>query len=180
MHSIILKDGRHIQGKEALNLWTAVEDLLAKGIEHSRSHTAEIPANLSLLDWFQGKVEELEIPSHEKDRMLQVVHDWGGYSGETIETQSFKNFWLENNMPGGMYAFAPQFTNLMSNSLQIISWWQLLIQRYWKRLRPRLSNMLLFTFPKKSCALQTLQNPPKGVRKSSSKLQAVTAKHVTM
>jgi hypothetical protein len=101
-HSIILKDGQHLEGKEALDLYTKVEKMLNNGTDYSRSHTARIPSDLSLMDWFRKKVKGLEVSQGEKDRMLQVVQNWGGYVGEPIETQSFKNCWLESSMPGGM------------------------------------------------------------------------------
>jgi hypothetical protein len=104
VHSIFLNDGKHLQGHEAWSLWTAVEDLVAEGIDFSRANTANISEQTSLMDWFSEKVNKLDVPCQQKDRMLQVVQDWGGYSGEAIETQSFKNCWLETNMPGGMSA----------------------------------------------------------------------------
>ena len=102
VHSIFLKDGKHLQGEEALSLWTAVEDLIAEGVAFSRANTANISEETSLWDWFSDKVGKLDVHHQQKDRMLQVVQDWGGYTGEAIETQSFKNIWMETNMPGGM------------------------------------------------------------------------------
>jgi hypothetical protein len=79
-----------------------VEKMLNKGTDYSRLHIAHISSDLSLMDWFREKVKGLEVSESERDRMLQVVQNWGGYVGEPIETQSFKNCWLESNMPGGM------------------------------------------------------------------------------
>jgi hypothetical protein len=101
VHSIFLKDGENLQGKEALSVWTAVEDLLATGVSFSRTHSANISQDTSLWDWFSAQVDEMGTTQQQKDRMLQVVRDWGGYSGEDIATQSFKNLWMETNMPGG-------------------------------------------------------------------------------
>lgn len=102
VHSIFLKGGKHLQGHEAWSLWNAVEDLLPEGIGYSRTNRADISEEISLMDWFSEQVKNLNTTCQQKERMLEVVQDWGGYSGEAIETQSFKNVWLETNMPRGM------------------------------------------------------------------------------
>lgn len=117
VHSIFLKDGKHLQGYEAWNLWTAVEKLLAEGIDYSRTNNTIISEKISLMDWFSEKLKTLDVPCQQKARMLEVVQSWGGYSGEAIETQSFKNVWLETNMPGGTSSarvdnFGMMFTTL--------------------------------------------------------------------
>jgi monoamine oxidase len=111
VHSIFLKDGKHLQGEEALKLWTAVEDLISEGVNFSRTSSASISEKTSLWNWFSQRAEKLDVEDRERDRMLQVVHDWGGYAGESIETQSMKNLWMETNMPGGtaICFLAPNF-----------------------------------------------------------------------
>ena len=106
VHYIFLKDGEHLQGYEAWNLWTAVENLLAEGIDYSRANRANISEKISLMDWFSEKLETLDVPCKQKARMLQVVHDWGGYTGEAIETQSFKKHLVRNNH-ARRYEFSP-------------------------------------------------------------------------
>lgn len=120
VHSIFLKDGKQLQGDEARSLWTAVENLLAEGIDYSRTNKADISEETSLMDWFPEKVKNLNISSQQKARMLEVVHDWGGYSGEAIETQSLKNVWLETNMPGGMSSACVYDLGMVINHLQTI------------------------------------------------------------
>ena len=74
VHSIFLKDGKHLQGKEALNLWTAVEDLVAKGVSFSRTYSVNISEEISLWDWFALHVEKLDIDRQEKDILLQGIN----------------------------------------------------------------------------------------------------------
>jgi NAD(P)-binding Rossmann-like domain len=48
VHSIFLKDRKHLQGEEALKLWTAVEDLIREGVNFSRTSSANISEKTSL------------------------------------------------------------------------------------------------------------------------------------
>lgn len=120
VHSIFLKDGKHLQGYEAWELWTAVENLITAGINYSRTNHANISEKINLMDWFAEKLKTIDIPCQQKARMLEVVHDWGGYSGEAIETQSFKNVWLETNMPGGIGSGGFDNFRVVIHYLQII------------------------------------------------------------
>ena len=125
VHSIFLKDGKHLQGEEALNLWTAAEDLVAKGVSFSCTNSANISEEISLWDWFSLHVERLDVDHQEKDRLLQVIYDWGGYTGESIETQSLKNLWMETNMPGGtaMCVLGSSFDGSLANTAEQTTLW---------------------------------------------------------
>lgn len=120
VHSIFLKDGKHLQGYEARSLWSAVESLLAEGIKYSRTDNADITEDTSLMDWFSQTVKDLNISCQQKARMLEVVQSWGGYTGKAIETQSFKNAWLEMTMPGGMSSSSTYDSGVATDHLQII------------------------------------------------------------
>lgn len=115
VHAIFLKDGKRLQGEEALGLYTAVEDLISEGADFSRANTTSIPENLSFWEWFKERVEDLEIDNEQRDRMLQVVQDWGGFVGESIETQSFKNLWMEVSMPGDNLMVASSYSKILHN-----------------------------------------------------------------
>ena len=102
VHSIYLADGAHLQGHEARDLQKRVWDIFDAAAEYSRANSSSIPEHMSLFDWVVKSLNESTLSSEEKDRILQVSRAWGAYVGDSVETQSLKNFWLEGGMEGGM------------------------------------------------------------------------------
>ena len=107
VHSIYLRNGTHLEGEEATQLHDQVWEIFDATSEYSRLHSSAIPADMSLLDWVVKTLDD--DPSYsaftalQKERILQVSRTWGTYVGDSIETQSLRNLWLEDGMEGGIY-----------------------------------------------------------------------------
>lgn len=74
---------------------------LDKGATFSRDSLADKGENASLWDWAKDRVEKRDKSEQHRDRILQVVQNWGSYVREPIEAQSLKNVRLETTMPVG-------------------------------------------------------------------------------
>ncbi|KAL8934893.1 MAG: hypothetical protein Q9216_005684, partial [Gyalolechia sp. 2 TL-2023] len=77
-------------------MWGIIEE----AFEYSNKHSASIPQEQSLLDFFKLKLEEKDLPQSTQERILQVCRSWGDYIGGSIEKQSLKYFWLEETIDG--------------------------------------------------------------------------------
>ncbi|KAI9722081.1 MAG: hypothetical protein M1828_004895 [Chrysothrix sp. TS-e1954] len=104
MNSIYLRDGKHITGHEADQLWGAIWQIIDEGFDYSKEHGVEINEKESLLDWMKEKVGKLSIDEDHKDRIMQLASAWGAFVGDSIATQSLKNLWLEAGLEGGQSA----------------------------------------------------------------------------
>lgn len=104
-HSIYLSDGTHLQGEDARTLHKRTWDIFDAACEYSLSNSANIPEDLSLFDWVIQSLEQSDYSDVEKDRILQVSRAWGGYVGDSVETQSLKYMYLEDGMEGGLFCY---------------------------------------------------------------------------
>ncbi|PTB68579.1 FAD/NAD(P)-binding domain-containing protein [Trichoderma citrinoviride] len=84
---------------------TMVWDIIQDAFVYSNKSSAEIDANLSLLDFFKDKVVE-KIPETEQDfqkkreTVLQMSEMWGTFVGSPVGRQSLRFFWLEECIEG--------------------------------------------------------------------------------
>jgi hypothetical protein len=88
--------------KEAAEAQTdAVWGILDDGFKFSAHNTRDIPKDMSLMKFFQDKVETSQHPPEVKRNILDHARMWGAMIGTEIERQSFKFFWLEEVIDGG-------------------------------------------------------------------------------
>ena len=80
------------------NVWDTVEEATT----YSKDNFASIPADKSLIDFFQTKIVESNLSPAESKHFLQIAGVWGDIVGEPIEGQSLKYFWLEECVGGGL------------------------------------------------------------------------------
>lgn len=80
-------------------MWTMVDE----GFEYSTNHKDEIPANMSLFDFFRERLETTNFTPSEKSACLNYCKLWGAYIGEPVERQSLKFFHLEECIEGSKY-----------------------------------------------------------------------------
>lgn len=99
-HSIYLADGTHLEGEEASTLHKRTWEIFEAACEYSRAQSDTISENLSLFDWVVQFLDQSEYSDIDKDRIRQVSRAWGGYVGESVETQSLKYMHLEEGMEG--------------------------------------------------------------------------------
>jgi len=83
--------------KQTQAVWSILDD----AFEDSRKHSATIPPQKSLMDYFRERVEERKLPAETARNMLDHARMWGAMIGTEIERQSYKFFWLEEVIDGG-------------------------------------------------------------------------------
>lgn len=83
------------------SFWSILEDAFKYSVEHS----ADIDAKTSLYDYAntrcQQDVEKCLMNKDTQTNVLEVSWVWGSSTGDSIEQQSLKFFFLEEDMEGG-------------------------------------------------------------------------------
>lgn len=77
-------------------LWAIIDE----AFEYSRKNMSSIPADKSLLDFFQEKIDATSLDKQEKEACLEMSRLWGAYVGDSIETQSLRFLFLEECIEG--------------------------------------------------------------------------------
>lgn len=101
-------DGTLLSPAEAAEYGALIWDdgLIASAFNYSRTNTASIPANESLLDYFRKEVKSLFTDLDEgaaeakRETLLHITEFWGAYVGSPVSRQSLKYFWLEECIEG--------------------------------------------------------------------------------
>lgn len=104
-HSIFDHLGQRISDETAGKLTELVWKVIEEAMEHSNSHSSSIPANQSLMDFFEERVKEMSLKmkgsaNAEREMLLQVAEMWGAFVGSPIQKQSLKFFFLEECIDG--------------------------------------------------------------------------------
>lgn len=86
-----------LESKLSKIVWTIV----VKAFQHSDINSAEIDKSKSLLDYFREQVPEIEKDPEKQSLILEQAHMWGAFTGDSIERQSLKFFFLEECIDGG-------------------------------------------------------------------------------
>ncbi|KAF2709884.1 amine oxidase [Pleomassaria siparia CBS 279.74] len=98
----LMPDARSTENNELV--WK----IIAQAMKYSNEHSASIPAEKSLYNFFEEKVKE-EFPETVKndveargrqETILQMAEMWGAFVGSPIQTQSLRFFWLEECIDG--------------------------------------------------------------------------------
>jgi hypothetical protein len=99
-------------------VWTIIE----QAMKYSNDHSAEIPADRSLYDFFREKLKEMfpaqqkthEEADRKQETVLQMAEMWGAFVGSPIQTQSLKYFWLEECIDGENLFVAETYYKILS------------------------------------------------------------------
>lgn len=100
--------GNPLSDEEAAEATEIVWDTIEEAMKYSNDHSASIPAEKSLYEYFEEKVQQLFPDSQPDDkeaqrkrtRILQKAEMWGAFVGSPVQTQSLKFFWLEECIDG--------------------------------------------------------------------------------
>lgn len=99
--SIYDESGKMLSADECRQCSGLMWGIIEEAFEYSNKHSASIPQDQSLLDFFKLKLKEKSLPEAITKRVLQACRSWGDYIGASIERQSLKYFWLEETIDGG-------------------------------------------------------------------------------
>jgi hypothetical protein len=92
----------HLVGEDSVNkAWEFLWGTIEQAFEYSSQHGDRIPPEQSLYDFFQEKVKQSTFSGEEKQLFLDLCKIWGIYTGDPIERQSLKFFFLEEVIDGG-------------------------------------------------------------------------------
>ncbi|KAI4177556.1 MAG: hypothetical protein LQ346_007668, partial [Caloplaca aetnensis] len=98
--SIFDHTGQPLSAEECKQCSGLMWGIIEEAFEYSNKHSASIPQDQSLLDFFKIKLKEKNLPETVEERVLQTCRSWGDYIGGSIEKQSLKYFWLEETIDG--------------------------------------------------------------------------------
>lgn len=93
-------NGKLLDDQIANKISEFVWDSINEAFEYSEKHGDSIPAERSLLDYFNDKVEQSSFNAAEKALCLESCKLWGTYMGEPVWRQSLKFFRLEQCIDG--------------------------------------------------------------------------------
>ncbi|KAI9734593.1 MAG: hypothetical protein M1834_002194 [Cirrosporium novae-zelandiae] len=92
--------GKLLSSEKALEYTSLLWGIISDAFQHSNEHSASIPMEKSLLDFFREKVDEKDLDQEDKDMIIDIAQMWGAYVGSPIEKQSLRFFWLEETIDG--------------------------------------------------------------------------------
>jgi hypothetical protein len=100
--------GKQMPEKEAADSFELVWEIIEQAMKYSNEETATIPAERSLYDFFEEKVQEM-IPSEmegdegvkrKRETIMDIAEMWGAFVGSPFQKQSLKFFWMEETIDG--------------------------------------------------------------------------------
>lgn len=94
-----------VAAKASEFMWTTIEE----AYKYSNTYKDSIPAERSLLDFFQERVERTGFSVEEKEACLEFCRLWGSYIGDGVERQSLRFFRLEECLDESMFCFFTSF-----------------------------------------------------------------------
>lgn len=101
--SVYDESGQLLTDKRGSEISELVWGIIDDAFKHSNEYSASIPPDMSLMDFVKVRAEELKLDSSTTKLVFQMAHIWGGYVGESIETQSLKYCWLEECLDESMF-----------------------------------------------------------------------------
>lgn len=85
---------------EALDLSSALWDMVAGAFKYSDEHAADIDPRLSVSEYFEANLAKAGVGGKRKDDLLHEAQMWGPFVGDAVESQSLKFFFLEECIEG--------------------------------------------------------------------------------
>ncbi|ORY14442.1 amine oxidase [Clohesyomyces aquaticus] len=116
--------GNHLPLNSAAEKSEMVWGIIEQAMQHSNEHSATIPAETSLYNFFEEKLEEIfsvqpigtkmEETQERKREILRMAEMWGAFVGSPIQTQSLKFFWLEECIDGENLFVADTYRKILA------------------------------------------------------------------
>lgn len=97
------ESGRRLSEQTGQEISRIVWGIIDDAFKYSNEHSAIIPPEQSLMDFFRAKVEAKKLDRYTSKLVLQYAQIWGDYVGEPTETQSLKYMWLEECIDDGWF-----------------------------------------------------------------------------
>lgn len=97
------QDGEMVEEERAKRLGELRWDVIEEAIRYSRENMQSIDKNESLGQWFEERVEKMDMTKYDKRVLVGMAEMWGCYIGDAIYRQSLKYTWLEDCCSGGEY-----------------------------------------------------------------------------
>ncbi len=101
--------GQPLSDERGMEITELVWGIIGEAFQYSNEESASIPSDMSLMDFFKAKVNELKLDEATSELVLQMAHVWGDYVGEPIEKQSLKYCWLEECLDESMLPLVSPF-----------------------------------------------------------------------
>ncbi|KAH5644207.1 hypothetical protein HBI51_122060 [Parastagonospora nodorum] len=93
--------GKQMEEGETAKNEEVVWEIIEQAMKYSNAESATIPAQKSLFNFFEEKVQGMFPDDKAKqETILQMAEMWGAFVGSPIQTQSLKYFWLEECIDG--------------------------------------------------------------------------------
>jgi hypothetical protein len=100
--------GKQMPEKDANENTELVWEIIESAMRYSNEESATIPAERSLYDYFEEKVQTMipgemegdEDVKKRRETVLKMAEMWGAFVGSPIQSQSLKFFWMEECIDG--------------------------------------------------------------------------------
>ncbi|KAL5334343.1 amine oxidase [Aspergillus crustosus] len=112
---LIASDGKPVDEVVATKVSDFLWETIEEAFRYSNSHQDDIPAEKSLLDFIQEKLEKTKLSDEEKSLCVESSRLWGAYVGDPIERQSLKFFCLEECIDGNNYFVASTYKDILAH-----------------------------------------------------------------
>lgn len=93
--------GQVLDNEQATDYFDIIWDIIAEAFKYSNRDCDNIPPHLSLLDFFKQEVCRRELNDEKRSSILDLAEMWGSFTGDPLNRQSLKWFWLEECLDGG-------------------------------------------------------------------------------
>lgn len=97
---LVSREGKYINEGLGTKISEFVWATIAQAFTYSNEHGENIPAEKSLYDFFQMKLQVTSFSKEEQQLVLDTCKLWGAYVGEPISRQSLRFFRLEECIDG--------------------------------------------------------------------------------
>lgn len=75
-------------------------EIIGEAFKYSHDHSADIPADQSLMDYVKERLDKTVPDPKQKDLLRRLAKEWGPFIGGTTDGQSLKFLWLEETLEG--------------------------------------------------------------------------------
>lgn len=93
-------NGNKIPEDEVVEASETLWGIIGEAFKYSHDHSADIPADESLMDYIKERLDKMVTDPKQKDLILRLAEEWGPFIGATTDGQSLKYMWLEETLEG--------------------------------------------------------------------------------
>ncbi|KAJ5668758.1 hypothetical protein N7462_009828 [Penicillium macrosclerotiorum] len=112
---IFSRDGSRLSEEVARQVEEFVWTTISEAFEYSSQQGDLIPADRSLYDFFQEKVQQTAFSAEVQQYCLHACRLWGAYVGDGAERQSLRFFRLEECVDGSNYVVASTYSRILQH-----------------------------------------------------------------